>query len=127
VAYFKLLTRNLHEVQRTPSGWVVSGLRFITIVEDGYLVLPTPILCNDSETDAILLVWRAGPHQSLWALSFPWIRNSVVGVATRLWAALPGVSNPGRTRKFSRPSLRSTHPLIQRVPRLSPGGKAAGA
>jgi len=96
-------------------------------VEDGYLVLPTPIFCNDSETDENVLVWRAGPHQSLWALSFPWSRDSEVGIATRLWAALSGVSNPGRTRNFSRPSLRSIHPLIQRVKRLSAGGKAAGA
>jgi len=65
VAYFKLLTRNLHEVQRTHSGWLVSGLRFISVVEGGYLILPTPVLRNESETDAILLVWRIRLHQSL--------------------------------------------------------------
>jgi hypothetical protein len=105
----------------------VSGLRFISVVEDGYLVLPTRILSNDSETDALLLVWRVGSHQSLWALSFPWSRDSAVGIMTRLRSALSGGSNPGSARNFSRPFLRSTQPLIQRVPRLSPGIKAVGA
>jgi len=127
VAYFKLLTRNLHEVQRTHSGWLVSGLRFISVVEGGYLILPTPVLRNESETDAILLVWRIRLHQSLWALLFPWSRDSAVGIATRLRAALSGGSNPGRARNFSRPSLGFTQILIQRVTRLSPCIKAAGA
>jgi hypothetical protein len=83
----------------------VSRLRFISVVEGGYLVLPTPILCNGSETDAILLVWRVRPFQSLWALSFPWSRDSAVGIATSLRAVLSGGSNPGRARNFSRPSL----------------------
>lgn len=127
MAYLKLLTRNLHEVLKTHSECVVSGLKFISVVEGGYLVLPTPIFFNDSETDAILLVWRVGTHQSLWDLSIPWSRDSAIGIVTRLRAALSGDSNPGRARNFFRLSLGSTHPLIQRVPALSPGGKVAGA
>jgi hypothetical protein len=125
--YCKLLTRNLHEVQRTSSGWLVSGLRFIRLAEGGYLVLPTPIIRNKSETDAILLVCRFGLYQSLWALSFPWSRDNAVGIATRLRAALSGGSNPGRARNFSRPSLGSNQILSQKVTRFSAGIKAAGA
>jgi len=62
VAYFKLLIRNLHIVQRTSSGWVVSGLRYISVVESGYLILPTQVInpefaCSTEDILRMGCVW----------------------------------------------------------------------
>jgi hypothetical protein len=56
-------------------------------------------------------------------------RDSVVGTATRYGLDGPGIeSRCGRDfPQPSRPALGPTQPLIQLVPSLFPGGKAAGA